>query len=221
MKLFNKRGIETERKISQLPDLPEAPQISPLPKSKIPDVPAGLPKIETHELPILPTSEVGERFNQEAIKEAIGRPKNIPNINPPKFQEEEPGPEFQREMFQPRDSEFEQEQFKPEAIRSIPTQRIEDKRTFELPEIAPQRIQKPTRGIEPIFIRLDKFEATSHTFEEIKIKIEEIEELLKKTREIKAKEEDELAEWEREIQIIKSRLDLIDKNIFNRLNELL
>lgn len=220
MKLFNKRGVGTEEEISQLPDLPEAPKISPLPKSKIPDVPSGLQKVETHELPILPTSEVGEKFNQQAIKEAVNEPRaNPPEIAPPSFQDEEPDPEFEREMFQPKVSEG-QENFNPQSMRSIPTQRIEDRRAFELPEITPHRIQRPTKAMEPIFIRLDKFEATVQTFEEIKIKVEEIEEILKKTREIKAKEEDELGEWEREIQIIKSRLELIDKNIFGRLNEL-
>ncbi len=41
---------------------------------------------------------------------------------------------------------------------------------------------------------------------------------LQKTREIKQKEEQELEEWEREIQIMKSRIASIDQTIFNQLD---
>lgn len=73
-----------------------------------------------------------------------------------------------------------------------------------------------TKDTEPIYIRLDRFQTTIDSFEEIKSKINEIESLLNKTREIRAKEEKELEEWEQEIGIIKSKLDLIDKNIFEK-----
>ena len=73
-----------------------------------------------------------------------------------------------------------------------------------------------TKDTEPIYIRLDRFQTTIESFEEIKSKINEIESLLNKTREIRAKEEKELEEWENEIGIIKSKLDIIDKNIFER-----
>ena len=74
------------------------------------------------------------------------------------------------------------------------------------------------KDAEPIYVRLDKFEASLNSFEEIKRKITEVEDILKKTKEIKQKEEQELEAWEREIQIIKSRIDAIDKTIFNKLD---
>ncbi|GAI51278.1 unnamed protein product, partial [marine sediment metagenome] len=80
------------------------------------------------------------------------------------------------------------------------------------------RTPKLTKKSEPIFIRLDKFQTAIEIFEEIKTQVQEIDNLLKKTKEIKIKEEQELSDWEREIQIIKSRIDLIDKNIFNKLD---
>jgi len=207
MSLFNKeKKVRSEGNPSELPELPALPepkQLALLPKSKIPDVPSGLPKIETNTLPILPNSEAGEKFNQEAIKEAINKPK-IPIINPePKFQEDLPNPQ----------------EYMPKFQEPIPTQNIEEKMTLEIPDITPSKIQRPTRKMDPVFIRLDKFQATNETFEEIKNKVEEIDELLKKTREIKVREEEELAEWEREIQIIKSRIDLIDRNIFEKLGD--
>jgi len=77
---------------------------------------------------------------------------------------------------------------------------------------------RATKKAEPVFIRLDKFQMAIETFEDIKTKITEIEDLLRKTKEIKSKEEQELEEWEREIHLIKSRIDTIDKNIFNKLD---
>ena len=69
---------------------------------------------------------------------------------------------------------------------------------------------------KPIYIRLDKFEHTEESFNEIKNKIREIESLLSKIRDTKAKEEKELESWEREIQVVKARIESIDKNIFNK-----
>jgi hypothetical protein len=71
---------------------------------------------------------------------------------------------------------------------------------------------------EPVYVRLDKFETTLDAFREIKIQVNEIEKLLSKSKEIKAEEEKELEEWEKEIHIMKSKLESIDKNLFSRFN---
>jgi len=82
---------------------------------------------------------------------------------------------------------------------------------------APEIIKSPSKKLkEPIYVRLDKFDVTIQAFEEIKEKIKEIEEYLSKTKEIKELEEKELEEWEKEIQIIKSKIDSVDKTIFNK-----
>jgi len=70
---------------------------------------------------------------------------------------------------------------------------------------------------EPIFIRLDNFQATLRAFTEIKSRINEIEHLLTRTKELKEKEQKELEEWERELQGLKARMDSIDKTLFNKL----
>jgi len=75
-----------------------------------------------------------------------------------------------------------------------------------------------TKKAEPIYIRLDKFKAGLESFEEIKDKIIEIEELLAGIKEVKEKEDRDLEEWEREIHIIKSRIETIDRDVFNKLD---
>ncbi len=206
MGLFKKKKkTEIDNNIPTLPDLPELPGLSELPtlpSEAIPDVPAGLPEIETNPtsqtLPTLHSPQIKENSNQESIKQEIRKPESIKHKSP-------------KPSLMPSIS-----QSIPKPIEHIPGN-IEQKRTLELPE----QIKRPTnitKKLEPVFIRLDKFQTTVQTFEEIKSKIQEIEELLSKTREIKQKEEEELADWEREIQTIKARIDLIDKTIFNKLD---
>ena len=46
----------------------------------------------------------------------------------------------------------------------------------------------------------------------------EIEKLLIKTKHIRAKEQEELEDWEREIKMIKTRVESIDKSILHKLD---
>lgn len=227
---FNKKKEDEDiPKLPELPELPDLPESlsSPpeLPAESLPDVPPGLPEVETKllkqpelELPELPHDEA-EDFDREIIKKAI----NEPMISP--IHSRLPAPErisSQRMMQTPRRMPISPRTLGPSisSEREIePEFDLEPRRTLELP---PSRMSmastKMTKKIEPIFVRLDKFQMTIQTFEEIKAKIEEIEDVLIKTREIKVKEEQELAEWEREIQMIKSRIELIDRTVFNKLD---
>jgi hypothetical protein len=102
-------------------------------------------------------------------------------------------------------------------IESRTEQRIEPRREMRLErENEEESYQRHSSRKEPVYVRLDKFEITLNVFKEIKDKVNEIEKLLSRSREIKAEEEKELEEWEKEIHIIKSRLDSIDKNMFSR-----
>jgi hypothetical protein len=69
---------------------------------------------------------------------------------------------------------------------------------------------------EPFYIRIDNFESTIQTFKEIKLKLADIEKVLKDISSVKEKEKQELEDWEKEIQIIKKRIESMDKGIFSR-----
>jgi hypothetical protein len=73
-----------------------------------------------------------------------------------------------------------------------------------------------TKKAEPVFIRIDKFEESIKIFQDIKSQISEIEKLIKNTKEIKAKEEEELSSWEKEIQTIKNQVEKVNQDIFSR-----
>ena len=85
-------------------------------------------------------------------------------------------------------------------------------RTFEMKDTT--KIPSNTKSARPIYIRLDKFKAGLESFDDIKRKLTEIEDLLVKIREMKDKEERELEEWERELQVVKARIEQIDNDVF-------
>ncbi len=89
---------------------------------------------------------------------------------------------------------------------------VHEPRTFEMHENT--KVPSSTRSARPIYIRLDKFKAGLESFDDIKNKLTEIEDLLVKIREMKDKEERELEEWEREIQVVKARIEQIDNDVF-------
>lgn len=70
---------------------------------------------------------------------------------------------------------------------------------------------------EPIFVKIDKFHDALDNFNKIKEKVLEIENELKNINEIKNREEEELKEWESEIQSIKARMNAIDNSLFSRI----
>ena len=74
-----------------------------------------------------------------------------------------------------------------------------------------------TKKAEPVFIRIDKFEESIKIFQEIKSQISDIEKLIKNTKEIKAKEEEELTSWETEIQTVKNQIEKVNQDIFSRI----
>lgn len=73
-----------------------------------------------------------------------------------------------------------------------------------------------TKDHRPVFVRLDKFQAAHISLETVKLKITEVEELLKRIREIKSKEDQEIAAWESELENIKGRIQGVLEDIFEK-----
>ncbi len=94
--------------------------------------------------------------------------------------------------------------------------------TPEIHEIRQQRVLEPSknppiRESEPIFVKIDKFKDAAENFEQIKMKINEVESMLRKIKDIQEKESQEIKEWEHEVQMIKIRVDNIDNSLFKKL----
>ncbi|MFH1431053.1 MAG: hypothetical protein ABIG37_01120 [Nanoarchaeota archaeon] len=70
---------------------------------------------------------------------------------------------------------------------------------------------------EPVFVRIDKYQTSLADLQEAKKKILEIESALREIKEIKKREDIELQAWTAKIENAKTRLDSIDKIIFQKL----
>ncbi|MEK6928607.1 MAG: hypothetical protein AABW65_01470 [Nanoarchaeota archaeon] len=177
-----------------LPDLPAEPifnnSLSP-PKKENHNSP------ENHALPSFPDSPMEQGFSQSAIKNAIA------NDEPPEINEVE-------------DTEI------PKIKKSFKTVEISD----SFPQ--PSKIEEPNKNLVPspsyqhpksqeIYIKIDKYRSVKIALNEIKTQLEDIDDLLKKIRETKLREEQELSSWEKSIVSVKSRIKDVNDNIFEKL----
>ena len=104
---------------------------------------------------------------------------------------------------------------KPRVVQKLPSMTAAPKITREM-SMSSTRETMPKHN-EPIFIRIDKFQSAHKNFGEIKDKVEEIESVLKKIKDVRLHEETELKGWTEDIKKVKSRLAEIDTNIFDQI----
>jgi hypothetical protein len=211
MGLFSKKKEEK----SMLPDLPESS--------------ANLPELPTYG---------AENSNNANLKADV--PANTPsNVNPVQGQQNAIKNEIHGGMASGNNMDMQKSNFEalphysnnnvPAKIVAEPSNVLEEHprmphesfhepRTLEMSNSRlPSKIGKIESSVkraQPIYIRLDKFKAGLESFEDIKGKLTEIEDLLVKIKEMKDKEEKELDEWEREIQVVKARIEQIDNDVF-------
>lgn len=192
MKWFGKKSKKENLELPKLPDFPKFPE---LPKMNEIGHPNSLPK-----LPSYPPTNLGKKFSQVAIKDAVTGEKEDEEVfvNEPlkKRGMQKPLKELTREV-----SSYKME--KP--LPLVKTK--ETKRFFEKPMV---------KEAEPIFVRLDKFEESLEMFENAKNKILGMEKILADIKRVKEEEEAELHEWKKEIQEIKNQFEIIDKEIFSK-----
>jgi len=223
MGFFNKRG----GKKSGIPELPELPNFSENIKTSSSDEfesedPA---KYKLLSLPSYPNSSLGERINQSAIKDAVtyGEPEieqkkmRTISINQAMLQQKQP-------RIQKQSENLNDGQTSDPRIFSRTNRKAIEISDYESPTFSTQlqpRIQSENltkiRQTGPLFIQLDKFESSIAALDEIKAQVSEIESLLRSIQEIKNKEEEKLAYWQKQIESIKAHLDKIDIALFSNI----
>jgi len=182
MSLFGKEKKERGNNLSQFSELPPLPELPDFP-------PMHDDKEEFNQLPSLPGSELGEKFSQDMIKDAVTGKKEEMDSDADESEIEDEFPTMP-------------EPFKKNFARETP--------------IGFREAARKVKQIEPVFVRLDKFEKAIHTFEQAQQKINEIEQTIQEIKKLKEKEEAELEEWESEIQNIKQQIEKIDSEIFSK-----
>ncbi len=173
--------------LPSLPSLPELPSLQRNPNKRVFEEP--LPQ-----LPSFPSNAIGNKFSQNAIKEALSGDEEVVDGYANDFDEQT----MQLPSLKP---------MKPIAkeIKSKP-RKIEEEHQFEY-----------VKKAEPVFIRIDKFEESLEIFTKTKKQIMEMEKMLKDIKTIKDEEEKELESWENEIQSIKEQIEKIDDEIFSKI----
>jgi len=111
---------------------------------------------------------------------------------------------------------------------------IEDMKLLDAPEKAERLLEPEELGMakdgefkeaqtvkkdfnETIFVRIDKFNSAKRDVDEIERDLRQIENVLEKIGEVKMKEDEEIAELNKNLEEIKIRLGQIDNEIFNRI----
>jgi len=202
-KKASNEGKDSEKiELPKLPSLPDLPgDNKPLPNPKEP--------VKTPTLPSFPNSHLGEKINQDTVKAAInregGKPgkMEIPTMHSKPITKPRMTPSIMSLPPMPKERK----------VRGNSKPRVLEMSDFHTPVSEPSRVS----GADPLFIKLDTFEKAISNFNEIKLRVSEVETLLGNILELKAREDRELSDWETEIETIKARLEQIDHEIFERM----
>lgn len=76
---------------------------------------------------------------------------------------------------------------------------------------------KPAAKTEDVYVKIDRFHSARKALTSARNKLAEIEEVMRKIRETRMREEQELASWEKDIDSVKSRVEDVTKNIFEKI----
>lgn len=213
-------GKKKEAEMGNIPKLPELPKIPGQKSSSIPMLPddkndeiMNFNKDDTklHQLPSFPSSNLGNKFSQETIKNAISREEAdeemgsvVPQLPQTQIKKEFPHKEISKveapkigmsKVEAPKIKEFKENKLKTEEV---------------------DEMSKPKHK-EPVFVRIDKFEESLKIFSRVKEKVSNIEKLLTETKELKNKEEEELDLWKESIQKLKLQIEKVDEDIFSKI----
>lgn len=211
---------DKKKRDSGLPDLPSSPSMMSSPT--LPTLREFTPVEENepiHELPSFPDSPMQRGFSQSAIKEAVTNETTEDNLMQSMSTEEHTMPE----EYTPNNNYkiVEMEEWTPSSRPTIPTPLPTP---APLPAPAKQKFSKvsqtPMAAMpeqhRAMFVRVDKFQNARASLDTIRGKLNDIEDLLKRIREVKSKEDAELSSWESDMENVKSRIQGVMREIFDK-----
>lgn len=180
-------------------------------------------------LPDLPSVPVRTQFpsqTEEEFEAALNRPLNQ-NMRPsplPDSQAKLPDlPSLGESINRDKTRVIEMDEWKPSQAPSRFPQLSEIQPVSQGPKATHELFSYPAPQEAPrakesgqLFVRLDKFQSARQSLDTINTKLEDVEELLKRIRETKMKEDAELSAWEKELQAIKSRIKSVNTELFDK-----
>ena len=76
---------------------------------------------------------------------------------------------------------------------------------------------EPNEVREVVFVRLDRFESSEKSFQDIKLKLQEIESNIRSVDRINIVEDERLFSWEKDLEKMKNYLIKIDERVFDQI----
>ncbi len=202
MGLF-KKNVKPQAMKNMPPRLPEIPRLPDLP-----DMDSDTNEMTLPQLPSFPNNSLGDKFSQNTIKEAVAGKKEVNRGAADEF-EDDGEDQMMQTPLKKMSKEYDEDEEPEEYGAPLPKKRVEVSRGFQS--------RMASKKAEPVFIRLDKFEESMEIFEKARDQISEIEKLIRETKSVREKEEEELVAWENEIQTIKNEIEKVDRDIFSRI----
>ncbi|MFH1425243.1 MAG: hypothetical protein ABIG28_00740 [archaeon] len=199
----------SSKKEGGLPDLP--PPRVPFDSGSKFDGEEDYEDSEPQALPAFPDSPSHNNFSQAAIKDAVADSKVV------EMEEWAPdGNEYSEEEDLPSiGSDFSDEGGLGERVLPPPVESERSRRFVE--DIEPEPVRRDFGSSKKdVFVKLDKFHSAKKSINDIRGKLEDIDTLIKKIRETKLKEEQEISSWERDVAHAKARVDEVTQNIFEK-----
>ena len=202
-------------------------------KSELPDLPPLKPILEDQahpflkkeeeerppaKLPTFPESPIKKGFSQAAIKEAVKEEKmpELPERKEPVTME------LPETSLIPKPIEVEMEEMEvpaPPAPTAVPPAPIA---APPAPTAVPPAPKMPVTPTPPktvhVFVQINKFHSAYKSLITAQEKLHDIDSLLKKIRETRMREEQELSAWEKELTSVKSKIQGVTENIFEKMD---
>lgn len=187
-----------KKKEEGLPDLPSLPPMN--------DRMSGIDlerQTSRQILPSFPDSPMKRGFSQAAIKDAIA-PINSEEVG---------------EKLIPRAIEMDSDEEIQDEKENISSEQMSSIPLFPVPRrTAPQNIQTMNQKNADIFIKIEKYHEAKKALKDIQLSMLDIDNILKKIRDTKLREEQEISIWEKEIEKTKSRIKEVVENIFEKVD---
>ncbi len=192
---------DKEKKDRSLPDLPPMRTLPALPykRSESSEEESDEEMPEKHALPTFPDSPNKAGFSQAAIKDAV-------NI----AEERDTLPQFNNTPSSIQT--YELEEWKP---RSSPPTTEEFSSRIPKMRVSPPEMMTKEKNSD-IFVKIDKFYSARRSLADVQDKLEEVSDLLTKIREMKMREEQELSTWEKDLIALKTKIEEVNSNIFEK-----
>lgn len=171
--------------------------------------------MEPHSLPSFPDSPTYNEFSQAAIKDAVGVPEEELPPLPPSPQNKIKTIEMRE--WSPTLPPHEDEDGKFH-LSDSPPEYEEDEEIIPPPkQIITKKFREVSKSTPDIFVRIDKFNLARKSLSQAQETLEQIDELIKKIRETKLREDHELSSWEQDMMNVKARIKEVSENIFEKL----